>query len=350
MTTTIWRHVSAAAFVAATSTAFVATPPAAAQSAAAPGEINIYSYREPGLIDPLLKAFTAKTGIKTNVVFASAGLNERLASEGRNSPADLLFTVDAGRLTEAKEAGLTQPAAVSGLAAIPSPYRDGDGHWMGLTLRARVLYVSKTRVTEPTISYDDLANPKWKGRLCMRSGQHPYNTALLATMIAHKGEASAEVWAKAVKANLARKPSGGDREAVRDVHAGLCDIALANSYYMAAMLNVPDQKAWADATRIIFPDAEGRGTHVNLSGVALTKYAPNKANAEKLMAFLISDEGQTIYATTNNEYPVSPSVPPSDLVKSWGTLKPDTLPLDAIAKNRRRASEIMDIVGFDQSK
>jgi iron(III) transport system substrate-binding protein len=339
-----WRGFSAAALLS------VAIAPAAAQ-----GEVNIYSYREPALIEPLLKAFATKTGIKTNVVFAAAGLNERLAAEGRNSPADLLFTVDAGRLTEAKDAGLTQAAATLAAAtlattAIPAPYRDADSHWVGLTLRARVLYVSKSRVSEQAISYDDLADPKWKGRLCMRSGQHPYNTALLATIIAHKGETDAEAWAKAVKTNLARKPSGGDREAVRDVHAGLCDVALANTYYMAAMLKSPEQKAWADSTRIVFPDAAGRGTHINISGVALTRHAPNRANAEKLMAYLISDEGQSIYAAINNEYPVSPSVQPSELVQSWGVLKPDPLPLEAIAKNRRRASELMDKVAFDQGK
>jgi iron(III) transport system substrate-binding protein len=333
------RYLSAAALLALTAT------PAVAQ-----GDVNIYSYREPALIEPLLKAFTAKTGIKTNIVFAAAGLNERLAAEARNSPADLLFTVDAGRLAEAKDAGLTQAASTVTATAIPAAYRDADNHWVGLTLRARVLFVSKTRVSEQAISYDDLADPKWKGRLCMRSGQHPYNTALLATIIAHKGEAAAEAWARGVKANLARRPSGGDREAVRDVHAGLCDIALANSYYMAAMLKSPEQKPWADASRIVFPDATGRGTHINVSGVALTKYAPNKANAEKLMAFLISDEGQSIYAAINNEYPVSPSVPPSELVTRWGELKPDPMPLEAIAKNRRRASEIMDKVAFDQGK
>lgn len=317
--------------------------PAMAQDA-----INIYSYREPGLLDPLLKAFTAKTGIKTNVVFATAGLNERLASEGRNSPADLLFAVDAGRLTEAKEAGLTQAATGDAFKVVPMPYRDADGHWVGLTLRARVLYVSKVRVADTAISYDDLAGPQWKGRLCMRSGQHPYNTALLATVIAHKGEDGAEAWAKGVKADLARRPSGGDREAVRDVHAGLCDAALANTYYMAAMLASPEQKVWAENVRIVFPDAGGRGTHVNISGVALTKHAPNKVSAEKLMAFLVSDEGQALYATANNEYPINPAIPVSALVQSWGSLKPDALPLDAIAKNRRRASEIMDKVGFDQ--
>jgi iron(III) transport system substrate-binding protein len=313
----------------------------------AQGEVNIYSYREPGFIDPLLNAFTARTGIKTNGVFASAGLNERLAAEGENSPADLLFTVDAGRLSEAKDAGLTQPVKTKALAVVPPAYRDPDGHWYGLTMRARIVYASKERVKQDAITYEELADPKWKGKICTRSGVHVYNTSLLATIIAHKGEAAAESWARGVKANLARKPAGGDREAVRDVYSGQCDIAIGNTYYMAAMIKNPEQRAWAESVRILFPNAGDRGSHVNISGMALAKHAKNKDNAIKLMEFLASEEGQKIYAEVNNEYPVSPKVSPSDLVKSWGTLKPDALPLDNIAKYRKKASELMDKVGFD---
>jgi len=319
-----------------------ATAPAIAQ-----GEVNIYSYREPSLIEPLLKAFTAKTGIKTNIVFASAGLNERMAAEGALSPADILFTVDAGRLSEAKAAGLTQPAKSPILDAVPPSFRDPEGHWYGLTMRARVVYASRARVKQDAITYDELADPKWKGKICSRSGQHVYNTSLVATLIAHKGEAAAEAWLHGVKANLARKPAGGDREQVRDVHAGICDLAIGNTYYMAAMLKNPDQKAWADSVRILFPDSNGRGSHVNISGMALAKYAKNTDNAIKLMDFLASDEGQAIYASVNNEYPISAKVPASDVVKSWGTLKPDTLPLENIAKYRKRASELVDKVNFD---
>lgn len=315
--------------------------------ALAQGEVNVYSYREPGLIDPLLKAFTEKTGIKVNVVFASAGLNERLAAEGANSPADILLTVDAGRLSEAKDAALTQPVKSPALAVVPSAYRDPDGHWFGLTMRARVVYASKDRVKQDSITYEELADPKWKGKICIRSGQHVYNTSLLATIIAHEGEAAAEKWLRGLKQNLGRKPSGGDREAVRDVKTGQCDLAVGNSYYMAAMLKNPDQKAWAESVKMLFPNADGRGTHVNISGVALTRHAPHKENAIKLMEFLVSDEAQKIYAETNNEYPISPHVQPSELVKSWGTLKPDPLPLENIAKYRKQASEMVDKVGFD---
>jgi iron(III) transport system substrate-binding protein len=322
------------------------TPQALAQ-----GEVNIYSYREPQLINPLLKAFTDKTGLKANVVYAAAGLNERLAAEGRNSPADLLFTVDAGRLSEAKDAGLTQPVESSVLAgAIPAQFRDPANHWFGLTMRGRVVYASKDRVKQDAITYEDLADPKWKGKICIRSGQHVYNTSLIATMIAHKGEAFTEEWLKGVKNNLAHKPAGGDREQARDIASGKCDLALGNTYYMALMTRnekVPEQKQWAAAIKLLFPNAGDRGTHVNISGMAMAKFAPNRANALKLMEFLASEEAQKIYATANNEYPVNPKVSPSEIVQSWGPLKPDPLPLENIAKYRRRASELVDQVNFD---
>jgi iron(III) transport system substrate-binding protein len=320
-------------------------------AALAQGEVNIYSYRQPPLIDPLLKAFTDKTGIKTNVIFAAAGLNERLAAEGQNSPADLLFTVDAGRLSEAKDAGLTQPVASPLLtAAIPAQFRDRDNHWFGLTMRSRIVYASKERVKQDAITYEELADPKWKGKICIRSGQHVYNTSLIATIIAHKGEAFAEEWLKGVKANLAQKPAGGDREQARDIHSGKCDIAVGNTYYMALMATNdknPEQKEWGNAIKPLFPNAKDRGSHVNISGMALAKHAPNKANALKLMEFLASDDAQKLYATANNEYPVNPKVPASAIVQSWGVLKADPLPLDNIAKYRKRASELVDKVNFD---
>ena len=319
--------------------------------ALAQGEVNIYSYREPGLIDPLLKAFTDKTGIRVNIVYAPAGLNERLAAEGANSPADLLFTVDAGRLSEAKDADLTQPVDDAALKqAIPAQYRDPGNHWFALTLRSRIVYASRERVKQDAISYEELADPKWKGKLCVRSGQHVYNTSLFATMIAHKGEAFTETWLKGLRANLAHKPAGGDREQARDIYSGKCDIALGNTYYMALMATNernPEQKAWGKAIKPLFPNANDRGSHVNISGMALAKHAPHKANAVKLMEFLASDEAQRIYAEANNEYPVNPKVPPSAIVRSWGPLKPDPLPLENIAKYRKRASELVDKVGFD---
>ena len=317
----------------------------------AQGEVNIYSYRQPQLINPLLEAFTKKTGIKTNVVYAAAGLNERLAAEGANSPADLLFTVDAGRLSEAKDAGLTQPVSTPALiAAIPAAYRDPGNHWYGLTMRGRVVYASKERVKQDAITYEELADPKWKGKVCTRSGQHVYNTSLFATMIAHKGEAFTETWLKGLKENLAQKPAGGDREQARDIFSGKCDLAVGNTYYMALMATAeknPEQKQWAASIKVLFPNAIDRGTHVNISGMALAKHAPNKDNAIKLMEYLASDEAQKLYAEANNEYPVSPRVPASAIVQSWGKLKADPLPLGNIAKYRKRASELVDKVGYD---
>ncbi len=327
------------------SLAALAMFPLAAQ---ADGEVNIYSYREPGLIDPLMKAFTEKTGIKTNVVYARSGLNERLAAEGRNSPADLVFTVDIGRLSEAKAMGVTQPVKSEALEkAIPATYRDPEGHWFGLTLRSRVVYASKERVKQDSITYEELADPKWKGRICSRSGQHPYNVSLIASMIAHKGEAEAEKWLTGFKENLAHKPAGGDREQARDVYSGKCDLAIGNTYYVALMMKNPEQKAWADAIKVLFPNAADRGSHVNISGMALAKHAPNKENALKLMEFLASPQAQQIYAQANNEYPISPEAKPSEAVQSWGELKPDKLAIEEIASLRKKASELVDKVDFD---
>jgi iron(III) transport system substrate-binding protein len=318
-------------------------------AARAEGEVNIYSYREPGLINPLLEAFTKETGIKTNVVFASSGLIERLAAEGRNSPADLLLTNESGLLLQAVGAGVTQPVHSAILdGAIPAQLRDPAGQWFGLTRRARVIYASKDRVKQDAITYEELADPKWRNKICIRSGQHTYNVALVASMIAHHGEDETETWLTGLKANLARRPAGGDREAVRDVKAGLCDLAVGNTYYMAAMLKKPDQKAWADAVRIVFPNAADRGTHVNVSGMSLAANAPNKADALKLMEFLASPEAQRIYAGANGEYPVAEGVPVSPLVESWGELKADPLPLAKIAELRKKASELIDRVQFDQ--
>jgi iron(III) transport system substrate-binding protein len=313
------------------------------------GEVNVYSYREPGLISPLLEAFTKETGIEANVIFAKNGLIERMSAEGKNSPADLLLTNDSGLLLQAADAGVTQPAKSEVLEkAIPAQLRDPQGNWFGLTRRARVVYASKDRVKLDAITYEDLADPKWRNRICIRSGQHTYNVALIASMIAHHGEAETETWLTGLRDNLARRPAGGDREGVRDVKAGLCDLAIGNTYYMAAMLKNPEQKEWADAVRMIFPNEEGRGTHVNISGVSLAANAPNKKNALKLMEFLVSPEAQRIYAEANGEYPVVAGVAASPLVQSWGELKADDLPLTSIAELRKKASELVDRVQFDQ--
>jgi iron(III) transport system substrate-binding protein len=320
--------------------------------AAEPGEVNVYSYRQPYLINPLFKAFTEETGTKVNVIFAEKGLIERIAAEGRNSPADVLLTVDVGNLTQATDAGIAQPIHSATLeAAIPPAYRDADNEWFGLTRRARVVYASKERVKQNTISYEELADPKWRGKICIRSGQHVYNVVLIASMIAAHGEAWTETWLKGVKANLARKPAGDDRLQVKGVYAGECDIAVGNTYYMGVMLQddkEPEQKEWANSVNILFPNTGDRGTHVNVSGAVVAKYAPHKDNAVKLIEFLASDKGQQMYAEVNNEYPVKEGVPWSKLVQSWGPFKPDPISLNEIAALRKKASELVDKVGFDE--
>jgi iron(III) transport system substrate-binding protein len=315
------------------------------------GEVNVYSYRQPYLIDPLFKDFTAKTGIKVNVIFAEKGLIERMAAEGRNSPADVLLTVDVGNLTQAVDAGVSQPIHSEILdAAIPEAYRAKDGQWFGLTRRARVVYASKARVKLDHITYEDLADPKWRGKICIRSGQHVYNVALIASMILHHGEEYTEQWLKGVKANLARKPAGDDRMQVKGVYSGECDIAVGNTYYMGAMLQndkEPEQKEWANSVNMLFPNTDDRGTHVNISGAIVAKSAPHKDNAVKLIEFLASDEGQQDYAEVNNEYPVKDGVPWSALVQSWGNFKADPISLNELAATRKKASELVDKVDFD---
>lgn len=316
--------------------------------ASAQGEVNVYTYREQKLIQPLLDAFTKDTGIKVNVVSASSGLEQRIKTEGANSPADVLLTVDIGRLEDAVQAGITQPIKSDVIdKAVPAQYRDPEGHWAGVSMRARVVYASKDRVKQDAITYEELADPKWKGKICIRSGQHIYNNALISAMIAKHGEAKAEEWLKGLKANLAQKPSGGDREQARDVAAGKCDIGIGNTYYWALMLQNPSQKAWADATKVILPTFAGGGTHVNVSGVVLAKNAPNKANAMKLIEWLTGDTAQHMYADTNNEYPVKAGIKANDVVAGYGKLNPDPMPLSKIAQNKKAAANLVDKVGFD---
>ena len=317
----------------------------------ADGEVNIYSYRQPDLIKPVLDAFTKETGIKTNVLFLDKGLVERIKAEGENSPADVIMTVDIARLTEAKEGGVVQPLKDEKINAnIPANFRDPDGDWFGLTTRGRVVYASKERVAQNEITYEELADPKWKGKICMRDGQHSYNIGLIASMIANDGAEATEKWLTGLKNNLVRKPDGNDRSQAKAIWAGECDLALGNTYYVGLMLTdtkEPEQKEWAGAIKVLFPNAEDRGTHVNVSGMALAKYAPDKENAVKLMEFLSSKEAQQIYAEQVFEYPVLPGAEPSAVVKSFGEIHPDKLALTDVAKYRKQASELVDKVGLN---
>jgi len=312
-------------------------------------EVNIYSHRQPELIQPLLDAFTAETGITVNVAFVDKGMAERLVAEGDRSPADLVLTVDIARLMEVVNAGVTQPVDSAVLDAnIPAEFRDPADQWFGLTARARIVYASKERVAAGEVTtYEDLADPKWKGRICVRSGTNDYNVALTAAVLAHHDAAFTKTWLEGVKANLARKPEGGDRDQVKAIWSGQCDIAVGNTYYMGQMLADPEQAEWANSVSIVFPTFENGGTHMNISGVAMTKSAPNRDAALKLMEWLSSDEAQHIYAETNHEFPVKPGVERSDLVKSWGEFTPDSLGLADVAKLRPEALKLIEEVNFD---
>jgi iron(III) transport system substrate-binding protein len=309
--------------------------------------VNVYSYRQPFLVEPLFNKFTELTNIKVNVVFAKKGMAERLAREGKYSPADILLTTDISRLVELRDKGLVQAVNSTILDdAIPKQYHAQDNTWFALTTRVRNIYSAK-RLGKINLNYEDLAEEKYKGRICSRSGKHPYNVALVASMISEHGEAYTLDWLEKVKANLARKPQGSDRGQVQAIHQKLCDISLGNSYYFGKMLKDDKQKVWADEVYINFPNQDNRGAHINISGVAMAKYAPNTKNAQALMEFLVSEPAQLLYAETNMEYPVVKGVPVSTMVASWGDFKADGLSLEKIAKNRKAALTLLDKAQFD---
>lgn len=328
---------------------------AAALPAQAADELTVYTTREPGLIQPLLSAFSAQTQIKVNTVFVKDGLLERVKAEGARSPADVLMTVDIGNLMDLVDGGVTQPVKSAALeSAIPANLRGADGQWFSLSMRARVLYADKSSKLS-TFRYEDLALPQYKGKVCIRAGQHPYNTALIAAMIAHDGEAQTEQWLRGVKANLARKATGGDRDVARDILGGICDIGVANSYYVGQMkASKPgtDARKWGDAINVIkptFANSKSGGTHVNISGAAVAKNAPQRANAVRLLEFLVSEPAQVLYAQANYEYPVRKGVALDPIIgENIGPLKVDPLPLTEIARHRKQASALVDKVGFDQ--
>lgn len=311
--------------------------------------VNVYSFRQDFLIKPILAEFTKETGIETKVVFAKKGLIERIKREGKFSPADVVLTSNFSKLLQLKDEGLTQKITDKGaLNAVPKKFVDSEGHWLALTKRVRNIYASKANVANPEqLTYEQLAAPEFKGKICTRSGKHPYNLGLIASMISHKGEAETEQWLKGVKANLARKPQGNDRAQVKAIKEGLCDVSLGNSYYYGKMLTNKDQKAWADAVNLVHPNQADRGAHINVSGAAIAKYAPHKENAAKLITFLASEKAQQAYADLNFEYPVNPNVKPTEMVASWGEFKEDALSLAEVAKYRKAALKLVDKVKFD---
>lgn len=338
------RLLSALALGAAT--LFAAASPVSAQS------VNVYTTREPGLVLPLFNAFREETGISVSTVFISQGVAERMIAEGENSPADLIMMVDYGQLANLVDRGLTQPVESEILnATVPANLRDPDGNWFALSVRARVIYASVDRIDVDQMTYEELADPVWRDRICIRSGQHPYNTSLFAAYMAKHGEAATEEYLRALHANLARTAGGGDRDGARDILAGICDIAVGNSYYVGLMragVGGAEQQEWGAAIKVILPTFDdGLGTHVNISGAAIARYAPNRENALRLLEFLVSPEAQEIYARANFEYPIRDDVAVDPIVAAFGELTIDPTPLSEIAPLRMRASQLVDIVGFD---
>ena len=316
----------------------------------AAAEVNIYSYRQEHLIRPLLSAFTLKTGIEFRLISGKAdALLERLKSEGRNSPADILVTTDVGRMVRAKDAGVLQAVTSPVLDnLIPVQYRDPEGYWYGVSVRSRVLYYALDRIKPAELStYEDLATAKWKGRICIRSSGNIYNQSLLASLIAHNGRDAALNWAKGMVANFARKPQGGDRDQIKAVAAGECDVAVGNSYYYARMqIAKDDQREAAAKVGIFFPNQAGRGAHVNISGVAVTKSSKNTGEALRLIEYLASDDAQKIYAEVVHEYPIRNDIPLSKIVGAWGTFKADELPLATFAAHQGDALRVFDEAGW----
>ena len=315
-------------------------------------EINIYSHRQPFLINPFLDLFSQETGIKTNVVYSKKGLAQRLKAEGENSPADVILTVDIGRLYVYDDLDLLAPIDSKKLKNnIPNYLRSPDNTWFGLSKRARVIVVHNEKIAEGEITrIEDLANPKWKGKICSRPGSHVYNRGIMASVLAALGEEEAEKWAKAMVANFAKRPQGNDRAQVKAIHEGECEIALINNYYFGKLKfsEDPEQRKWAESVRLVFPNqAEGdRGAHVNISGGGIAKFSKNKEEAQKLLEFLTSEKAQKLYGEINFEYPANLKIEPGDELKSWGSFREDTLPIIKIAELAPDAQKIIDRVGW----
>ena len=323
-----------------------------ASPASQASEVNIYSARKENLIKPLLDKFSAETGIKTNLITAGADkLLTRMINEGRNTPADVFITVDAGRLHRAKQADVLQVIDSQLInKSVPQHLRDADGLWVGLSQRARVIFYAKDRVKpEELSSYEDLADPKWKKRICIRGSGNIYNQSLVASMIAGNGKDATQKWAEGLVANFARAPKGGDRDQIKAAAAGQCDIAVANTYYYGQMLtNKKDTAEFKAANKmaIFWPNQKDRGAHVNVSGAGISKYSKNKQEAIKLLEFLVGPEAQNWYASVNNEYPVTEDATLSSRVASWGTFKSDLVNLSRLGELNAEAVKIMDRAGW----
>ncbi|MFP4154945.1 MAG: Fe(3+) ABC transporter substrate-binding protein [Halothiobacillaceae bacterium] len=322
-----------------------------ASFAATAAEVNVYSGRAEVFVKPLLEKFTDQTGIEVNLLSAKDdALIARLESEGRNSPADVLLTADAGRLLRAESAGLLKPVESEVLfERIPEQYRDTDNHWYGFTMRSRPIMAAKGRVAEGEITtYEELADAKWKGRICVRSSDNVYNQSFIASMIANHGAEKTEEWIEGFVANFARPPSGGDRDQIAAVVAGECDLALANTYYLAGMLDGqdPKQREIAEQITVVWPNQDSTGAHVNISGAGVTKSSRNTEEAIKLLEFMTSEMAQVEYAQGNHEYPVVEGIEMSDTLKGFGDFKADDLRLDKLGEHNAEGVRIMDRAGW----
>lgn len=313
-------------------------------------EVNIYSHRQQFLLQPFLDAFTAETGIKTNVVYASKGLAQRLQAEGQASPADVILTVDIARLGEYADLDLLAPVSSDILETnIPAHLRAEDGRWFAFSTRARIVVTSRERVAEGAINdLEDLADPQWQGRICTRKGSHVYNRALMASIIAAHGEAAATEWGTALVANMARRPQGNDRAQAKAIFEGQCDVGIMNHYYFGKMMfgDKPEQRDWANAIRLVFTNQDNRGTHVNISGGGVARHSPNRDAAVQFLEFLTQTTAQQLYGKINFEYPANPAVAPGGVLQSWGSFKRDELDIEKLSELAPSAQMIIDRIGW----
>ena len=315
-------------------------------------DINIYTHRHYDSDKILFKKFTDVTGIEVNVIKGSADqLIQRLQSEGKNSPADILLTVDAGRLVRAKDMGLLEPVSSKILTKnFPEMMRDSENHWFGLSVRARVIAYAKDRIKAHELStYEDLADPKWRGKIVVRSSNNIYNQSLLASLINKNGSKKALEWAKSVRKNMARKPRGNDRDQARAVASGVADLAIINTYYLGLLANSSDKadREVAEKLNIFFPNQDGRGTHINVSGAAVTKSSKNKKEAIKFLEFLTEKENQRTFSEANYEYPLDYNNSKSKIHLKWGRFKADNIDLSILGKNNAEAVKIFDLAGWE---
>lgn len=322
-------------------------------ASAAAQEVNLYTLRAPERIEPLLERFTDETGIAVNTLFLGNEMIDRVVSEGDRSPADLILTLDVGMLAELADRGLTQPVRSAALdEAVPAELRSPDGQWFALSRRLRVLYFAK-HLDIRSFDYEDLADPEWKGRICSKSGRHPYSIALISGYIAHNGAAAAEEWLMRFRDNLARPAGGEDSDVAHDIARGVCDIGIANSYNVGKMLagaGGAEHLEWVNAIRLAFPTFRAGGTQMNISGAAVARNAPNRDHAVALLEFLASATAQRFYVDNNFEHPVQSDFPANPLIEQFGRPVPEVIPLHEVARHRGAALDMVLQLDFDQPR